>query len=101
MMLLVSQINRDYENMKMLDVGGSPNIEEPDPEEEADDTQEGDDNTRSGKATRGMQQQIQSLRTELADAKEQIEWLTQLQEAIARQVLPSRQSRALFDSKSE
>ena len=85
----------------MLDVGGSPNIEEPDPEEEADDTRKGDDNSGSGKAPRDMQQQIQSLTAELAAAKEQIEWLTQLQEAIARQVLPSRQSRALFDSKSE
>lgn len=83
------QLNRDYENLQRLDVGGSRTIEEPNLEEKASDRPAGTSGG-SGNST-DLQKQVAELKGELAEAKEQLKRLMAVQEQIARHVLPADQ----------
>lgn len=84
------QLNRDYENLKMVDMGASHSIEH-------EAGSEGGGETGSDKeAGEELQKQVQELKAEVLEARAQISRLVEVQEALAKAALPKKQIEALF-----
>lgn len=99
-MLPELQVNRDYESVKMLDLGmPAEDVKEENKDDESEDGSESSSSSSEVKENGKIKnEEIEELRSELAEAKEQIARLLELQEAIARQVLSRGTIRSLFDS---
>ena len=98
------QVNHDYESVKMLDLGmPADDVKEENHSDESDSEPSGSDSPPPNGGKKGIKDQaladeIQGLKEELSDSKQQIARMMEIQEAIARQTLSRATVRSLFDS---
>lgn len=102
----IVQINRDYESVKMLDLGMPSEDVKQETEDHDSDTSSctnGDGDERDqGKGVKreALASKVEDMKKELCVAKEQIAHLVKIQEAIAREVLSQSEVKRLFDKSS-
>jgi hypothetical protein len=105
------QINRSYENMSQLELGGASTIEEDGPEGEGEKEEGKKEEENSSKAAesssngkddtsglhKDLQKELQGVKEDLQATKEQMAQLLSVQEAIARHLLPKGMVKNLLD----
>ena len=98
------QVNHDYESVKMLDLGmPAEDVKEENESDESESEASGSGSPpkNGGKKEikeKALADEIDGLKEELSDAKQQIARLMEIQEAIARQTLSRSTIKSLFDS---
>jgi cell division protein FtsI/penicillin-binding protein 2 len=89
------KVNHDYESVKMLDLGMSAEDAKADPGSDA--SSEGSSSSDEDGKGGGLADDVAQLKTELAEARQQIGRMLEIQEALARQALSSKAFKALFE----
>ena len=92
-------MNRDYENLKRMDVGGCHTIEEPSSEDQAaeDDKKEDDSESAEEAAHLGqLSKKIEELQAGFSEQQAQVARLLKLQEGVVRATLSKRQAENLL-----
>ncbi len=94
-MALAMQVNHDYESVKMLDLGMSAEDAKADPGSDA--SSDGSSSSEEDGKGGGLAEDVAQLKSELAEARQQIGRMLEIQEALARQALSSKAFKALFE----
>lgn len=91
------QVNHDYESVKMLDLGMS--ADDTGDGSGSDSSEGGPEGPEDGRGEGELAGEVAELKSELAEAKQQIGRILQIQEALARQALSKNACKALFEQK--
>lgn len=91
-----AQVNRDYENLKRLDVGGSRTIEEPNPEDQTAEGEGSRDDDEGAARRNELKDSVKKLQASLAEQQAQLARLLKLQEGVVKATLSKRQAENLL-----
>jgi len=91
------KVNHDYESVKMLDLGMS--ADDTGDGSGSDSSEGGPEGPEDGRGEGELAGEVAELKSELAEAKQQIGRILQIQEALARQALSKNACKALFEQK--